>query len=92
MGVLMFLIVGAFAGWLAGVLEEGAGRGLAVDILVGMVGAVLGGLLLGALGPGGAALSLGDISGSGFLEAVTGAVALLAVVRLVTRRRGARTT
>ena len=42
-GLIMWLIIGAIAGWLAGVLVKGGGFGLIVDIIVGIVGAVIGG-------------------------------------------------
>ncbi|MGH9424252.1 MAG: GlsB/YeaQ/YmgE family stress response membrane protein, partial [Thermoanaerobaculia bacterium] len=54
-GLLWFLIIGAIAGWLAGLLMKGGGYGLLGDIIVGVIGAVLGGWLFGKLGiyPGG---------------------------------------
>ncbi len=91
MALLVFLIVGGLAGWLASVLVQGGGMGVLADIIVGIVGAFLGGLIFGALGLGGAALSLNDITVWSFVEAVIGAVVLLVVVRLITGRRGAST-
>lgn len=49
MGVLSWIIVGLIAGWLAGVVMRGSGYGLLGNILVGIVGAVLGGFLAGTL-------------------------------------------
>ena len=40
-GLIMWLIIGAIAGWLAGLLVKGGGFGLIVDIIVGIVGAVI---------------------------------------------------
>lgn len=49
MGILTWIIVGLIAGWLAGELMRGAGFGLVGNILVGIVGAILGGFLASAL-------------------------------------------
>jgi uncharacterized membrane protein YeaQ/YmgE (transglycosylase-associated protein family) len=50
MRIVWFLIVGAIAGWLAGVIFKGRGFGVLGNIVVGVIGALLGGYLLGALG------------------------------------------
>ena len=81
--VLAWLLVGLIAGALAGRVVEGRGLGCVGDIVVGVVGAVLGGLIVG---------QLGLFSGTaGFLETLVvaffGAVVFLALVRLVTRSR-----
>jgi len=49
MEFLVFLLVGAIAGWLAGKIMKGRGFGLVGNIVVGLVGGLLGGWLLGAL-------------------------------------------
>jgi len=49
-GIIVWLIIGAIAGWLAGLLVKGGGYGLIGDIIVGIVGALIGGWLAGALG------------------------------------------
>ena len=49
-GILAWLIIGAVAGWLAGLVMKGSGFGLLVDIVVGIVGAFIGGWLSGLLG------------------------------------------
>ena len=76
-GLAVFLITGAVAGWLAGVLMKGRGFGLVGNIVVGIVGSVLGGLLFDFLGlqPGGI---LGYIT-----AATVGAVGLLFLVGLI---------
>ncbi len=80
-GFLGWLIVGLLAGAIAGRVVRGRGYGCFVDIIVGMIGAFIGGLLLGAVIPGVA----------GFWEslvvAVIGAVVFLSVLRLLTGRR-----
>ena len=49
MGLLTWLIVGAIAGWLAGQVMKGRGFGLIGNIVVGIIGALVGGWLAGAL-------------------------------------------
>lgn len=49
MGILSWLLVGAIAGWLAGLVMKGRGFGLFGNIVIGIVGAVVGGWLAGAL-------------------------------------------
>ena len=49
-GVIIWLIVGAIAGWLAGLVVKGGGFGLIGDIIVGIIGAVIAGWLLPRLG------------------------------------------
>ncbi len=77
-GLLMWLIVGAVAGWLAGQFMSGSGFGLIGDIVVGLIGAVIGGYLFSTLAPGSSVGLLGSI-----LVAFVGAIILLAVLRLV---------
>lgn len=49
-GLLIFIVIGAVAGWLAGILMEGRGFGLVGNIIVGIIGAIAGGLVFGLLG------------------------------------------
>jgi uncharacterized membrane protein YeaQ/YmgE (transglycosylase-associated protein family) len=77
MDVIIFLVIGALAGWLAGVIMKGGGFGVIGNIVVGVVGAFLGGWLLPKLG-----VSIGGDFG-GFITAVIGAVILLFIVRLI---------
>jgi len=76
--VIVFLIVGAIAGWLAGVIVKGFGFGLLGNIVVGIVGAFIAGWLFPQLGWG---------VGGGFfwaiLHATIGAVILLVLLRIV---------
>jgi len=78
--ILIWLLVGAIAGWLAGLIVRGGGFGLVGDILVGIVGAVIGGWLLPRLG---VTLGVGIIST--IATAVIGAVVLLLIVKLIRR-------
>ena len=77
-GVLIWLLVGAVAGWLAGQIVKGSGFGLVGDIVVGVVGAFIGGWLLGGI------FLIGGIIGW-ILSATVGAVVLLFLIRLVQR-------
>jgi uncharacterized membrane protein YeaQ/YmgE (transglycosylase-associated protein family) len=79
MHFLVFIIIGAVAGWLAGTIVKGGGFGLLGDIIVGILGAVIGGWLAGELGIG-----AGGIIGSIFI-ATLGAVVLLLIIRLIKR-------
>jgi uncharacterized membrane protein YeaQ/YmgE (transglycosylase-associated protein family) len=76
--IIVFLIVGAIAGWLAGVIVKGFGFGLLGNIVVGIVGAFIAGWLFPQLGWG---------VGGGFfwaiLHATIGAVILLVLLRIV---------
>jgi uncharacterized membrane protein YeaQ/YmgE (transglycosylase-associated protein family) len=79
-GIIAWLIIGAIAGWLAGVLVKGGGFGLIVDIIVGIVGAFIGGWLSGVLH-----VSLGSGWIGSIITAVIGAVILLFIVRMFRR-------
>ncbi len=79
MQILVFIAVGALAGWIAGVVVRGGGQGIALNVFVGILGAFLGGWVFGTLGIG--ATGLGGL----FLMATVGAVILLTLLRLVTR-------
>ena len=76
--ILVWLVIGAIAGWLAGLLVRGGGFGLIGDIVVGIVGAVIAGYLLPAIG-----IHLGAGFIRSVINALIGACLLLAVVRLV---------
>jgi uncharacterized membrane protein YeaQ/YmgE (transglycosylase-associated protein family) len=80
MNVLWFLLVGAIAGWLAGVLVKGGGFGLIGDLVVGIIGALIGGLFFSGL----AGFAGGGLLGS-VLVATLGAVLLLVVLRVLKR-------
>ena len=79
MGIIAWLIVGALAGWIAGNLMKGGGFGLLRNILVGIIGAAIGGYVFGFLG-----IAAGGFIGS-LITAVIGAVILLFVVGLIQR-------
>jgi len=78
--LFVFLIIGAIAGWLAGLLVKGYGFGLLGNIVVGIVGAFIAGWLFPRLG-----ISLGAGVVAAIIHATIGAVILLVLVRLVKR-------
>ena len=82
-GVISWLVVGLIAGWLAGVVMRGGGYGILGDIAVGLIGAFLGGLLMGFFVDGSAQF-VGSI-----VVAFIGACVLIVLVRFVTGRRAA---
>jgi uncharacterized membrane protein YeaQ/YmgE (transglycosylase-associated protein family) len=78
--LLIWLIVGAVAGWLAGVIVKGGGFGLIGDIVVGIIGAFVGGWLLPRFG-----VHLGVGIVAIIASATIGAVVLLLLIRLIRR-------
>jgi len=78
--LIIWLIVGAVAGWLAGQVMKGGGFGLVGDIILGIVGAFVAGLLLPAAG----ILIGGGIIGA-IINAFIGACIVLFIVRLIKR-------
>jgi len=81
-GILIWLIVGGIAGWLAGLIVKGGGQGIVVNIVVGIVGAVIGGWVFGQLG-----IAVGTGLINSIITAVVGAVILLLIVSLVRGKR-----
>ena len=79
MDLIVFLVIGAIVGWLAGVIMKVGGFGVIGNIIVGILGAMLGGWLLPRLG-----VTIGGEFG-GFITAVIGAVILLFIVGLLKR-------
>jgi uncharacterized membrane protein YeaQ/YmgE (transglycosylase-associated protein family) len=78
--LLVFLIVGAVAGWLAGVIVKGHGFGLVGNIIVGIVGAFLAGWLLPMLG-----IAIGGGIVAAIINALIGAVILLVIIGFIKR-------
>ena len=81
--VVAVLILGALAGWIAGVLVRGHGFGVLGDIVVGIVGAVIGGLIGGTL----FGWAVTGLNISSLILSILGAVLLLLIVKAVTPRR-----
>jgi uncharacterized membrane protein YeaQ/YmgE (transglycosylase-associated protein family) len=83
--LLVIILVGIIAGWLAGRVMEGGGFGLIGDLLVGLIGAFIGNWLLPRLG-----VHLGTGIVPAILNAFIGAVVLLLLLRLVSGGLGRR--
>ena len=86
MGILAWIVLGAVAGFIANLIM-GGGEGLVMMVVLGIVGAVVGGFVAGTL------LGIADITGfnlSSLLVAVFGAVIVIFVARLFQSRGGGR--
>jgi len=83
MGILGWIVLGGLAGWLASRLVRGSGLGLLGDIVVGIVGAIIGGFIVGALGGTGVT----GFNLWSFVVAVLGAILLLYIVRFFNSSR-----
>lgn len=78
--LLIILLIGAVAGWLAGLVMKGRGFGILGNIVVGIVGAFVGAWVLGMLG-----LAIGGGIIASILNAFIGAVILLFLIGLIKR-------
>ena len=78
--LIVWLVVGGVAGWLAGLIVKGYGFGLIGNIIVGIIGGLIAGWLLPKLG----LFNIGGIAGS-IIYAVIGAVILLLLIGLIKR-------
>ena len=85
-GIIAWIIIGAIAGWLTGKLMKGSGFGFLMDMVVGLVGALIGGFISSHLGLGGVGQHGLIIS---IVIAVIGAVILTLIIRLISGNRGA---
>lgn len=82
MGIISWLVVGLIAGWLAGMVMKGGGYGVVGDIVLGIIGAIVGGFLATTV------FKLGSVNGIDIQSIVIAAVGAIIVVfasRLVTR-------
>ncbi|MZR29855.1 GlsB/YeaQ/YmgE family stress response membrane protein [Sneathiella litorea] len=79
--LLIFLLVGAVAGWLAGLIIKGFGFGLIGNIVVGIIGAFVAGFILPALG-----INIGGGILGAIIHATIGAVLLLFVIKFFKSR------
>jgi uncharacterized membrane protein YeaQ/YmgE (transglycosylase-associated protein family) len=79
MALIIFLLVGGIAGWLAGKIMQGEGYGLFADIAIGVLGGLIGGWLFGELG-----VKTGGFIGS-IITALVGAIILIVALRAVKR-------
>jgi uncharacterized membrane protein YeaQ/YmgE (transglycosylase-associated protein family) len=81
--LIVIIVVGIFAGWLAGKIVDGGGFGIVWDFVIGVLGAFIGDWLLPRLG-----ISLGTGIVALIINATIGAIVLLLILRLVSRRGG----
>ena len=79
MEIVWMVVIGIAAGWIAGVVMKGRGLGLTGNLVVGVVGALVGGFLFRMLG-----VTAGGLVGQ-IIIAAAGAIILLALVRLIRR-------
>jgi uncharacterized membrane protein YeaQ/YmgE (transglycosylase-associated protein family) len=79
--LIIWLVVGVVAGWLAGLVMKGSGYGVLGDLIIGLIGAVIGGFLFSAIG-----WSSGGLLGS-ILVAFVGACVLIFAVRFLRQGR-----
>jgi uncharacterized membrane protein YeaQ/YmgE (transglycosylase-associated protein family) len=78
--IIVWLIVGAIAGWLAGLIVKGAGFGLVGNIVIGIIGAVVAGWLLPQLG-----VNLGSGIVAAIIDSAIGGVIVLVILALIRR-------
>lgn len=83
-GIIAWIVIGVVAGWLTGKLMKGSGYGFFMDMLVGLVGALIGGFLSRHLGFGGVGQHGLIVS---IIIAVIGAVIFTWLIRLVTGKK-----
>jgi uncharacterized membrane protein YeaQ/YmgE (transglycosylase-associated protein family) len=83
-GIIAWIIIGVIAGWITGKLMKGSGFGFIMDMVVGLVGALIGGWISGFFG-------FGTASEHGWIGsiviAVIGAIVLTLIVRLISGNR-----
>jgi uncharacterized membrane protein YeaQ/YmgE (transglycosylase-associated protein family) len=85
MNFIIWLVVGGLIGWVASMMMRTDGQqGVFLNIVVGIIGAMLGGWLIAPM-IGGGSINQGDFSISGLIVSLIGAVILLAIVNLVRR-------
>jgi uncharacterized membrane protein YeaQ/YmgE (transglycosylase-associated protein family) len=82
--IIVWILLGAVAGWAAGQLTKGKGLGTIRNIMVGIIGSFLGGWIAGQLGITGA--KTGGLSIASFATAIAGASILLYVIELIKKK------
>ena len=87
MNLIIWLVVGGLLGWVASmIMRTDAQQGVLLNVVVGVIGALLAGVLITPL-VGGATINQGDFSAAGLVLSLAGAVLLLAIVNLLWRGR-----
>jgi uncharacterized membrane protein YeaQ/YmgE (transglycosylase-associated protein family) len=85
-GIIAWIVLGAIAGWITNMIMGTGGGGVLVTIILGIVGAVVGGFLAGTV------LGIADVTGiniTSIIVSVIGAIIVVAVYRLIVGRRAA---
>ena len=86
MGIILWLVIGGVVGWLASiVMRRDGSQGIILNVVVGIVGSVVGAWLIGPI-VGAPSINSGQISFASLLVSFLGAVILLAIVNLITRK------
>jgi uncharacterized membrane protein YeaQ/YmgE (transglycosylase-associated protein family) len=83
MSILGWIILGLLAGWLAGVLVKGSGYGVLGDIILGIIGALVGGFITSQL----LGVDVNGLNLQSLLVAVLGAIVVIFIARLVSGSR-----
>jgi len=87
MNIVIWLVVGGLVGWLASkIMNTDAQQGIVLNVIVGIIGAVVGGFVVGPL-LGHGTINTNDFSLMGLVVSLLGAIVLLAIVNLFTRGR-----
>jgi uncharacterized membrane protein YeaQ/YmgE (transglycosylase-associated protein family) len=84
MSIIAWIVLGLIAGWIAGMVMKGSGYGLIGDIVLGILGAIIGGWITGAV------LHVDMVNGfnvTSVIVAIIGAIVLIAISRLFSGRR-----
>jgi uncharacterized membrane protein YeaQ/YmgE (transglycosylase-associated protein family) len=87
LNLLIWIVLGGVAGWLAGVLMGGTGLGTIGTIVLGIIGALVGGFVVQLLGFGNPLADGAEISIAAIITAVVGAIIVIGVARLVMGNR-----
>ncbi|MBK1881205.1 GlsB/YeaQ/YmgE family stress response membrane protein [Luteolibacter pohnpeiensis] len=80
--LIVFLLIGGIAGWLAGLISRGGSFSLLGNVIVGVLGALFGGWLFGVLG-----ISIGGQWLGPLVTATVGALILLFLLRLIRKKK-----
>ena len=81
MGIILWIIFGGLVGWIASLIMKTEGQGIVLDIVIGIIGAVLGGWIMSLFGEG----AVTGFNLYSFVVAILGAVVLIAIVKALRR-------